>query len=213
MTCRWAGWRVAASGTRPSGCFAPGAHRPVCTTSSCRRARQRKHWFELVGGGGRPEISPRLDEGIALLDGLTSDLQWLSDRLPEPAGVGNLMDLPLEQLRARLATLAARPERVAVLPHVSAALDEVRDAGLGAVVDDLAARGVATESVTAEVEHVWWASLAQEITVRDPAYGAHDGAGLRRDVAEFGAADRAHLSATVERVQGAVARKRARGSH
>ena len=47
------------------------------------------------------------------------------------------------------------------------------------------ARGVATEDVTSEVEHVWWASLAQEITVRDPAYGTHDGAGLRRDVAEF----------------------------
>ncbi|MDN5767961.1 MAG: AAA domain-containing protein [Humibacillus sp.] len=169
-------------------------------------SEQRKHWFELVGGGGRPEISPRLDEGIALLDGLTNDLKWLSDRLPVTAGAGNLMDLPLDELRARLATLAARPERVAVLPHVSAALNGVREAGLGAVVDDLAARGVATEDVTAEVDHVWWASLAQEITVRDPAYGAHDGAGLRRDVAEFAAADRAHLSATVERVHGAVAR-------
>ena len=141
-----------------------------------------------------------------MLDGLTSDLKWLSDRLPVPAGAGTLMDLPLDELRARLAALAARPERVAVLPHVSAALDGVRDAGLGAVVDDLAARGVATEEVTVEVEHVWWASLAQEITVRDPAYGAHDGAGLRRDAVEFGAADRAHLSATVERVKAAVAR-------
>ena len=53
---------------------------------------------------------------------------------------------------------------------------------------------------------MWWASLAQEITVRDPAYGAHDGAGLRRDVAEFAEADRAHQSATVDRVRAAVAR-------
>jgi hypothetical protein len=53
---------------------------------------------------------------------------------------------------------------------------------------------------------VWWASLAREITVRDPAYGAHDGAGLRRDVEEFVAADRAHQAATVERVRSAVAR-------
>ena len=30
-------------------------------------SEQREHWFELVGGGGRPEISPRLDEGLALL--------------------------------------------------------------------------------------------------------------------------------------------------
>ncbi|GAA2745176.1 hypothetical protein GCM10009868_25650 [Terrabacter aerolatus] len=167
---------------------------------------QREHWFELVGGGGRPEISPRLDEGLALLAGLTADLEWLDERLqPGPDG-STLVSLPLLELRERLAALASRPDRIAVLPQVTAALDELRAVGLGSVVDDLAARGIPTDQVTAEVEHVWWASLAQEITVRDPAYGAHDGAGLRRDVAEFAEADRAHQAATVERVRAAVAR-------
>ncbi|GAA2473941.1 AAA domain-containing protein [Terrabacter carboxydivorans] len=169
-------------------------------------SEQREHWFELVGGGGRPEISPRLDEGLALFAGLTADLEWLDERLqPGPDGQ-TLTSLPLSDLRERLAALAGRPDRIAVLPQVTAALDELRAAGLGVVVDDLAARGIPTDQVTAEVEHVWWASLAQEITVRDPAYGAHDGAGLRRDVAEFADADRAHQAATVERVRAAVAR-------
>lgn len=167
---------------------------------------QRQHWFELVGGGGRPEISPRLDEGLELLDGLTSDLQWLAERLRPPADGIQLADLPLEELRSRMTDLASRPERAAVLPHVSGGLDAVRGAGLGEVVDDLAVRGVATDDVAAEVEHVWWASVAQEITTSDPAYGAHDSAGLRRDVAEYAAADRAHLAATVERLRGSVAR-------
>src|SRR6478736_5538218 len=167
---------------------------------------QREHWFQLVGGGGRPEISPRLDEGLALLADLTADLEWLDERLqPGPDGQ-TLVALPLLELRERLAALASRPDRIAVLPQVTTALDELRAVGLGAVVDDLAARGIPTDQVTAEVEHVWWASLAQEITVRDPAYGAHDGAGLRRDVAEFAEADRAHQSATVDRVRAAVAR-------
>lgn len=169
-------------------------------------SEQREHWFELVGGGGRPEISPRLDEGLALLAGLTADLEWLDERLqPGPDG-RTLVSLPLLELREQLAALASRPDRIAVLPQVTAALDELRAVGLGTVVDDLAARGIPTDQVTAEVEHVWWASLAQEITVRDPAYGAHDGAGLRRDVAEFAEADRAHQAATVERVRAAVAR-------
>ncbi|WP_330476364.1 AAA domain-containing protein [Terrabacter sp. C0L_2] len=169
-------------------------------------SEQREHWFELVGGGGRPEISPRLDEGLALLADLTADLEWLDERLqPGPQGQ-TLTSLPLLELRERLAALASRPDRIAVLPQVTAALDELRAVGLGGVVDDLAARGIPTEQVTAEVEHVWWASLAQEITVRDPAYGAHDGTGLRRDVAEFAEADRAHQSATVARVRAAVAR-------
>lgn len=169
-------------------------------------SEQREHWFELVGGGGRPEISPRLDEGLALLGGLTADLEWLDDRLrPGPDGQ-TLTSLPLAQLRDRLAALAARPDRIAVLPQVTTVLDEVRATGLGPLVDDLARRGTATDQVTAEVEHVWWASLAQEITVRDPAYGAHDGVGLRRDVAEFAEADRDHQAATVARVRSAVAR-------
>lgn len=169
-------------------------------------SEQREHWFELVGGGGRPEISPRLDEGLALLADLTADLEWLDERLqPGPDGQ-TLVSLPLLELRERLAALASRPDRIAVLPQVTTALDELRAVGLGAVVDDLAARGIPTDQVTAEVEHVWWASLAQEITVRDPAYGAHDGTGLRRDVAEFAEADRAHQSATVARVRAAVAR-------
>jgi hypothetical protein len=169
-------------------------------------SEQREHWFELVGGGGRPEISPRLDEGLSLLAGLTADLEWLDDRLQVGPDGRTLTSLPLRDLRDRLAGLASRPDRIAVLPQVTSALDELRSTGLGPVVDDLAARGIPTDQVTAEVEHVWWASLAQEITVRDPAYGAHDGAGLRRDVAEFAEADRAHQSATVDRVRAAVAR-------
>ncbi|MER7073507.1 AAA domain-containing protein [Terrabacter sp. NPDC000476] len=169
-------------------------------------SEQRDHWFALVGGGGRPEISPRLDEGLARLGALTADLEWLDDRLQTGPASERLVVLPLRELRERLADLAGRPERIAVLPHVTAALDDVRSAGLGAVVDDLARRGVATDHVTAEVDHVWWASLAQEITLRDPAYGAHDGAGLRRDAAEYAEADHAHLAATVERVRAAVAR-------
>ncbi len=186
-------------------------------------SEQRDHWAALVGGGGRPEISPRLDEGIRLLQHVSADLDWLAERLAPDSGgarggrvarsaggdghgAGDLRALPLAELRERLAALAARPERLAVLPNVTGALDDVRAAGLGAVVDDLASRGVPAEAVTAEVEYVWWASVAQDITVRDPDYGAHDGAGLRRAVDEYVEADHAHLAATVERVRSAVAR-------
>ncbi|WP_323098173.1 AAA domain-containing protein [Intrasporangium sp. YIM S08009] len=169
-------------------------------------SEQREHWYALVGGGGRPEISPRLDEGLALLASVKDDLDWLDGRLPQREAQPPLTDLPLDDLRERLAALAARPDRVGVLPQVTSILDEMRAAGLGPLVDDLARRGVGTEQVTAEVDHVWWASLAQEVTVRDPAYGAHDGAGLRRDVAEYVEADRAHQDATVARVRDAVAR-------
>ncbi|MDN5789849.1 MAG: AAA family ATPase [Micrococcales bacterium] len=167
-------------------------------------SEQRKHWFELVGGGGRPEISPRVEEGMETVEALGADLGWLSERLATTSE-GELMDSPLRDLRDRLARLAASPDRLAVLPQVTGILDEARAAGLGDLVEGLATRRVPTEQVTAEVDHVWWASLQREITVRDPLYGAHDGPGLRRTVDEYVHADRAHIASTVERVRAAVA--------
>ncbi|AXG12624.1 AAA domain-containing protein [Intrasporangium calvum] len=171
---------------------------------------QRRQWFSLVGGGGRPTISPRLGEALEVHGRLLADLHWLEQRLPaqgSPAeGQQPLTELSLADLRSRLAALAARPDRVSVLPHVTTVLDDLRAAGLGPLIDDLNARGVSPAAVPAEVDLVWWASLAQEISLRDPAYGAHDGEGLRRIADEYAAADRAHLRATVPRVREAVAR-------
>jgi len=168
-------------------------------------SEQRKQWYALVGGGGRPEISPRLGEGLAVLEALSHDLEWLDERLPSTDGP-RLMSLPLAEMRDRLAELAGHPERLAVLPHVTGILDDLREAGLGPLIDDVAARRVPTASVLGEVDLVWWASLAQEISLRDAAYGAHDGDGLREVAAEFVEADRAHVAASAERVREAVAR-------
>lgn len=169
-------------------------------------SQQRTAWAALVGGGGRPEISPRLDEGLELLANLTNDLDWLADKLETAPDGAKLTGMPLGSLRAHLTLLAGRPDRVAVLPHVTAALDEVRAAGLEDVVADLARRGVPAAAVVGEVEHVWWTSVAHDIALRDPAYGAHDGEGLRHTVDEFVAADRAHVAGTVGRVKEQVGR-------
>ncbi len=167
-------------------------------------SEQRTQWYALVGGGGRPEISPRLNEGLDALGRLRDDLEWLEERLPGDGPA--LTELSLVDLQGRLAALASRPDRLAVLPHVTRTLDDLRGAGLGPLVDDLAARGVPTVCVPAEVDLVWWASLAQEISFRDPAYGAHDGEALCHAAQEFVVADHAHLDATVDRVREAVAR-------
>ena len=196
-------WRIAHQTKR---LLRPGRPPASLHAELVAASEQRTHWATLVGAGGRPEISPRLDEGLRLLADIGADLDWLTARLAPSAHGDGLHDVPLGELRARMAALAARPDRLAVLPHVTSALDDIRAAGLGAVVDDLAARRVPTDQVIAEVEHVWWASVAQEVTVRDPDYGAHDGARLRQVAEEYVAADHAHLAATVERVRSSVAR-------
>lgn len=165
---------------------------------------QRQLWQELAGGGSRPELSPRLDEANEAFDPVFADLTWLDEKVATTPRGGELTGIRLGELQHRLSQLAARPDRLAVLPTVTGVLDDFRAAGLGDLLDDLAARAVPAGQVAAEVDHVWWASIIADITVRDPRYGAHDGARMARAAGEYVAADRAHIAATADRVRAAA---------
>jgi len=173
------------------------------------RARsQRSAWHTLVGAGGRPEISPRLDEAQDAYDRLHTDLTWLGERLAPTAAGGDLHGIPVTELSDRLTALAARPDRLAVLPEVTPVIDELTTAGMREVVDDFADRGVSADEVTPELEHLWWVSIAQHMADSDRRYGHHDGAGLRRAVADFAQADRDHLLVTARRTRDDVSARR-----
>jgi len=150
---------------------------------------QRRLWHDLVGAGGRPEISPRLDEAQAAYATLHDDLAWLSERLAPTEEGGGLTTISLTFLRARLTRLRENLGRLEVLPRVTPRLVRLREAGLGEVVDDLARRGVPAEQVGAETEHLWWASLALDVTTHDTRYAAHDGASLRDQATELAELD------------------------
>lgn len=166
---------------------------------------QRTAWYRLVGAGGRPEVPVEIERARAAYDSLAEDLSWLEDRLaPTPDG-GDLTTTPLPELRTQLATLAARPERLAVIPSVIGPLDTLRGAGWGQLIDDLAARRVPAEQVRSEMEFVWWASVSDEIALRDPLYGAHNGDHLRAVAEQYAAADLRYQELTSERVRTDVA--------
>lgn len=173
------------------------------------RARaQREAWHALVGAGGRPEISPRLDEGQTVYAALEADLTWLEQRLATTSDGGDLRGIPVTELRSRLAALAGSMDRLHVLPQVSPTLDALRAAGLGEVVDDFAARSVTAEQVRPELEHIWWVSVERHVADSDAAYGRHDGARLRAEVEAFAAADHEHLEANADRLRREVAARR-----
>jgi len=168
---------------------------------------QRARWVELAGIGGRPAVPSEIDEAQRAYEALADDLGWLGARLATTAAGGDLLGTPIGELQDRCAALARRRDRLAVLPRVVSVIDELREFGLGALVDDLAVRGVAAIDVGPEMDFVWWTSLLDEISVRDSAYGAHDGEFLRRVGSEYIEADHAHLAGTVDRVRAAVGRR------
>ncbi len=168
---------------------------------------QRVLWGHLAGIGGRPEVPGGIDEAEHLYEALDRDLGWLGARLATTAAGGDLLGMPLAGLQVRLAALAKRRDRLAVLPRVISVIDDLRESGMGPLVDDLAGRGVAAADVAPEMEFVWWTSLLDDVSVRDSAYGAHDGDFLRRVGSEYIEADHAHLAGTVDRVRAAVGRR------
>ncbi len=168
---------------------------------------QRVAWGQLAGAGGRPEVPTGIDEAENAYEALAGDLTWLGDRLATTATGGDLLGTALADLKVRLVELARRRDRLAVLPRVVSVIDDLRQSGLGPLVDDLAGRGVASGDVAAEMDFVWWTSLLDDISVRDIAYGAHDGDFLRQIGTEYIEADHAHLAGTVDRVLAAVGRR------
>ena len=167
----------------------------------------RAAWSRLSGGGGRPAVPGGIDEAVDAYEALAGSLRWLGARLATTAVGGDLLGTPLVDLQVRLEALARRRDRLAVLPRVVSVIDDLRESGMGPLVDDLAARGVAAIDVAPEMDFVWWTSLLDDISVRDSDYGAHDGDFLRRIWSEYIEADHAHLAGTVDRVRAAVGRR------
>ena len=168
---------------------------------------QRTIWGQLAGTGGRPAVPSEIDEAQHTYETLGHDLGWLGVRLATTAGRGDLLGTPIGELHDRCAALASRRDRLAVLPRVVSVIDDLRESGMGGLVDDLAARGVAPIDVGPEMDFVWWTSLLEDISASDSAYGAHDGDLLRRVGSEYIEADHAHLAGTVDRVRAAVGRR------
>ncbi len=200
----WSRWRLR---SQARSLLRPGTPPADLHAALADAQTQRTAWQQMAGAGGRPEIPVDLDRARTAYRTLADELTWLGERLRPTSEGGALLESDLPTLRRRLAELAATPERLTVVPRVVGALDALREAGLGPLVDELADRGVAADDVARELEFVWWASLSDDLIVRDPRYGAHDGAQLQRVAREYIAADRAHLQASASRVQAGAGRR------
>ncbi|AKT50224.1 DUF4011 domain-containing protein [Arsenicicoccus sp. oral taxon 190] len=140
--------------------------------------RQALAWRDRAGAATRPVVPHGIDQARAAHDAVMADLALLEPALATTDDGGGLDQQPLDQLRERLLQLTRQPERLAVLPRVTPVLDELRGQGLGPLIDDLTTRRVAPDHVAAEVRHVWWSSLLDEVRRTDARYGRHDGAAL-----------------------------------
>ena len=142
---------------------------------------------------------PRLPEGLSSIEDTNEAVRIDVDELarvlrPTPGG-GDLLDLPFDDLAARLDALADDRSALDDLPERTAAVRRARAAGLSDLVDDLSRRAVTPGLVGAELELAWWSSVFEQIVATDPALTGQDGPGLDALAARFRDLDRRHVTA------------------
>lgn len=152
-------------------------------------AEQREIWRAHCPAGGWP----RIPQGLATIEldsrEARADLDALSAVLEPTAGGGALDTLTWDELELRLGRLRADRETLDTLPERTALLRSLAQRGLGALLDDLAARRVQAGVVAAELDLAWWSTVFERILAEDPALAGQDGVTLARLVAEFRALD------------------------
>ncbi|NKX49630.1 AAA family ATPase, partial [Arthrobacter deserti] len=122
----------------------------------------------------------------------------------QPPGQG-LAELDYEVLLERLKTLVKDKQTLVTLPERTLLLEQMRERGLGDLLDDLAAREVGPHQVGAGLELAWWQSTLEAMISGDDYLAMTDGANLRKIEAVYRLADDAHIASGAARLRGALA--------
>jgi hypothetical protein len=164
-------------------------------------ARWRAGWHQVAVNGERPHLPSDLAGTEGVFGQFHTELQIVAD----VAGAGSMAKLSIPQLQTQLQALQADAHTLYKLPELSRLRTALRSAGLWPIVEEITRRQLTADQALTCLEHVWLASILDTVSITDPRIGAFDGGSLLRSVAEFKAADHAHIASTALRVRRAVA--------
>lgn len=168
--------------------------------------RQRELWRQLGPSGGWPHVPQGLGDVRRTAGDATERLNSLLEVFPNH----ELRSMPLEELRDFLLELGSDPAILRYVPELNAIDVQLTNLGLGELVEDLRARQVDADSVVAELELCWWASVLETILQSDPELAQQDGDSLNTLAESFRKLDRAHVESLPGPVRRAVNRRRGR---
>ena len=151
-------------------------------------------WRELRTDDGVPRLPARFAE----LQALHQDCQYQLAGLREVVRLGPEPEAVLDQLVADQETAWKLPR----LYELGARFDEL---GLGALLDELARQQAGPDRAADAFDYAWYASILDQIRVRDTSYAADTGAALDEIASDFRTHDVQHLAANAARVRRAWA--------
>ena len=154
---------------------------------------RREVWQAHCPAGGWP----RLPESLEVIEdehgAVRQDVEGLAEVLATTPLGGDLTSTPFDALRERLNRLRSGAAALETLPERTHLLHGLRAAGLGDLVDDLAARRVEPTQAPAELDLAWWSTVFEHVLAADPALAGYDGAALGALSARYAELDRRHV--------------------
>jgi len=178
----------------------PGRPVPDLHAALVEVARQRQIWHDHCPSGGWPRLPDGLEQIEDELGPLLADVDALEQVLAgTPDGAG-LRGLTIDALVERLTRLRTTTDALETLPDRTGLMHTLREAGLEALVDDLAQRRVDPALASAELDLAWWSTVIEQILTAEPTLAGYDGSTLGALAAQYARLDREH----VDRLSGPV---------
>ena len=130
--------------------------------------QRREAWRTHDPDGGWPRLPQGLDTMQATAIQARDAVEDLEPILGAGSGAPELMDLPLEDLLARVRALADDDATAQKMPELNRVVADLDELGLTAFVADLAERRVADDDLDTELAYCWWSSLLAQVLREDP---------------------------------------------
>ncbi len=161
---------------------------------------QRDIWRRYNSEGGWPKVPAGMPRIRATADEVSEDVSALAGYLDRD----DLATLPFEDLLALTRDLASQSEELDTLVRRNRVTGDLRRAGFGELIDDLAAREVTVDRVVSELDLAQANALFEQLVAKNPdlaAVSADELSVLARDVR---ALDKQHTSTLPAPVHRAV---------
>lgn len=171
----------------------PGVHVGDMAARLLQIQQQRVLWqrYSTVVGA-RPEVPVGIAEVVGAYQSAYRGLDELDRVLGHEHDAERLRALPLSVLARRATALATESEVLQNIQERTAIVERLRSAHLEPLLDDLSARHVPAEHVSAELEQAWWQSALERMLGGTPALLNANTGMIERLEADFRLVDDAH---------------------
>lgn len=174
----------------------PGVHVTDMFERLTQIQEQRMLWQRYTAVvGARPEVPVGISDVLVAYQTVYQDLTELDRILGTEAQSDLLKNMPIEAAQRKLDGLSQESEVLHNIQERTALLDQLRDAHLEPLLDDLSERHVPAVQVAVELEQAWWQSVLERMLQTNKALLSANTSVLNRLESDFKLVDDAHSGA------------------